>query len=88
MVNGLGFMNASKCIYMCYGTKRNRMKTQAGSPDLGSRGKSLFIFVLCFILSLFFIFYFQDSFVDNFCTGLKTTFGIGVISASRGCLFY
>ena len=49
-------MNAKACIYMCCNTKRNIMKNQVGSPDLGSRGKSLWIFVLCFMLSLLFIF--------------------------------
>ena len=49
-------MNASTCIYMCCNTKRNIMKNQVGSPDLGSRGKSLCLSVLCFMLSLLFIF--------------------------------
>ena len=49
-------MYASTCIYMCCNTKRNIMKYQAGRPDLGSGGKSLCLSVLCFMLSLFFIF--------------------------------
>ena len=55
-VNGLGFMYASACIYMCCDLKRNTMKNQASHPGLGSRGKSLCISILCFMLSLFFIF--------------------------------
>ena len=66
-------MYALTCIYMCCNTKRNIMKNQAGPPDLGSRGKSLCLFVLCCMLLLLFIFCFKDSFVDNFCTGLKPT---------------
>ena len=61
-VNGLGFMYASTCIYIyiyiCCNTERNIMKNQDGRPDLGSRGKYLCIFVLCFMLSLLFIFCF------------------------------
>ena len=49
-------MYASACIYMCCNTKRNIMKNQAGRPDLGSRGKSLCLSVLCFMLLLLFIF--------------------------------
>ena len=49
-------MNASTCIYMCYNTKRNIMKNQAGHPDLGSKGKSLCLCDLSFMLSLLFIF--------------------------------
>ena len=75
-------------IYMCCNTTRNIMKNQAGRLDLGSRGKSLCISVLCFMLSLLFIFCFKYSFVDNFCTGLKPTFGIRAVLASRGCLYY
>ena len=79
-------MYASACIYMCCNTKRNIMKNQAGRPDLGSREKSLCLSVLCFMLSLLFIFCFKDSFVDNFYIGLKPTFGIRAVSASRGRL--
>ena len=79
-------MYALTRIYMCCNTKRNIMKNQVGRPDLGSRGKSLCLFILCFMLSLLFIFYFQDSSTAIFCTGLKPTFGIGEVSASRGCL--
>ena len=50
------FMYTSACIYMCYKTKRNIMKNQVGRPDLGSRGKSLCLSILCFMLSRFFIF--------------------------------
>ena len=64
-------MYASACIYMCCNTKRNIIKNQVGRPDLGSRGKSLCLSVLCFMLLLLFIFCFKDSFVDNFYTGLK-----------------
>ena len=39
------------------------MKNQAGRPELGSRGKSMCVFVLCF----------KDSFADNLCLGLKPT---------------
>jgi len=50
-------MYASACIYMCVVTlKRNIMKYQAGRPDLGSRGKSLCLSVLWFMLLLLFIF--------------------------------
>ena len=58
---------------MCFNTKTNIMKIKVGHPDLGSRGKYLCLFVLYFMLSLLFIFCFKDSFVDNFCTGLKPT---------------
>ena len=46
------------------------MKIQAVRPDLGSRGKYLCLSVLCFMLSLLFIFY---SCVDNFYSWLKPT---------------
>ena len=46
-------------VYMCCNTERNIMKNQAGRPDLGSRGKSLCISVLCFMLSLLFILCFK-----------------------------
>ena len=49
------------------------MKNQVGRPDLGSRGKSLCLYFLCFFLSLLFIFCFSDSFIANSCTGLKPT---------------
>ena len=62
-------MYASACIYMFYNTKRNIMKNQAGRPDLGSRGKSMCLSILCFMLLLLFIFCFKYSFVDNFCIG-------------------
>ena len=78
-------MYASTCIYMCCNTKRNIMKNQVGCPDLGSRGKSLCLSVLCFMISLLFIFCYNIR-VDNLCSGLKPTFGIGVVSASRGRL--
>ena len=55
-VNGFGFKYDLACIYMCCNTKRNIMKNQFGSPDLGSRGKYLCISILCFKLSLLFIF--------------------------------
>ena len=58
-VYGLGFMYASACIYMCCNTKRNIMKNQVGCPDLGSRGKSLCLSILCFMLSLLFIFFYK-----------------------------
>ena len=46
-------MNASACIYMCCNTKRNIMKNQAGSPDLGSRGKiSVYIFFMFYALAI------------------------------------
>jgi len=35
------------------------MKNQAARLDLGSRGKSLCLYVLYFMLSLLFIFYFK-----------------------------
>ena len=62
------------------------MKNQAGSPVLGSRGKYLCVYVLCVMLShcLFFVFY--NSYAGNFSTGLKPTFGIKVVLASRGRL--
>ena len=75
-------MNASTFICMCCNTKRNIMKNQAGCPDLGSRGKSLCISVLCFILLLLFIFCSKDLFVDSFCTGLKPTCVTGVLTVA------
>ena len=64
MVNGLGFMYALACIYIymcvcvcvCCNTKRNIMENQVGRPDLGSKGKSLCLSILCLMLSLLFIF--------------------------------
>ena len=53
-------MYALACIYMCVVTLKGIiMKNQAGRPDLGSRGKSLCLSVLCFMLSLLFILYYQ-----------------------------
>ena len=50
-------MYASACIYMCVVTLKGIiMKNQAGHPDLGSRGKSLCLSVLCLMLLLLFIF--------------------------------
>ena len=43
-------LDASACIYMYCNIERNIMKNQAGSPDLGSKGKSLCICVLCVML--------------------------------------
>jgi len=55
-VNGLGFMNASVCIYMHCNIERNTMKNQSGSPGFGIQGKILvYIF---FMFSSFFIFLF------------------------------
>ena len=51
------------------------MKNQTGSPNLGSRGKSLCISVLFFMLLLLFILCFKSSFVDNLCTRLKPAQG-------------
>ena len=53
-------MYAPACIYMCCNTKRNIMKNQAGRPDLGSRGKSPCLSVLCFMLLLLFIFCYKN----------------------------
>ena len=51
MVNGLEFMYAPACIYMCCNTKRNIMKNQAGRLDLGSGGKiSVFIYFMFYAL--------------------------------------
>ena len=44
-------LDSSACINMYCNIERNIMKNQAGSPSLGSRGKSLYIFVLCVMLS-------------------------------------
>ena len=49
-------MNASTCIYMFCNTKRNIMKNQVGSSDLGSRGK-MFVYV-CFMIYALVIVYF------------------------------
>jgi len=50
--------DALACINMYYNIERNIMKNQAGSPVLGSRGKSLCICVLCVMLlhCLFYVF--------------------------------
>ena len=85
-VNGFNLMNSSACIYMYCKIERGIMKNKVGSPDLGSRGKYLCIYVLCFMLSLLFIFCFKSWFVDILCTGLKPTCHIIFVSASRGCL--
>ena len=45
-VNGLGFMNASTCIYMYCKIERNIMKNQSGSPGFGIQGK-IFMYI-CF----------------------------------------
>ena len=49
------------------------MKNQAGSPSLGSRGKSMCICVLCVMLSHCLFFVFQNLYAGNFCTRLKPT---------------
>jgi len=57
-VNGLGFMDASTCIYMYCNIEKNIMKNQFGSPDFGIQGK-IFVYIhFMFILSPLFIFYF------------------------------
>ena len=35
-VNGLGFMDASMCIYMYCNIERNIMKNQSSSPNFGT----------------------------------------------------
>ena len=54
-------MNASEyiyiylcvCVCVCCNTKRNIMKNQAGSPDLGSRGKiSVYICFMFYALTI------------------------------------
>ena len=78
-------LDASACINMYYNIERNIMKNQAGSPGfLGSWGKSLCICVLCVMLSHCLFSLFNNSYAGNFCTGLKPTFGIRAVSASRG----
>ena len=82
-------MNASEFIYMCCNTKRNIMKKQVVSPNLGSRGKIfMYICFMFYALTIVYFLFFKNWFVDNFCTGLKPTFGIRVVSASRGRLCY
>ena len=44
-------MDALACIYMHCNIERIIIKNQFGSPGLGSRGKSMCIYVLCFMLS-------------------------------------
>ena len=62
------------------------MKNQVGSPDLGSRGKIyVYISFMFYDLTIVF-FFFKNSFADNFCIGLKPTFGIRDVLASRGHL--
>ena len=52
-VNGLGFMNALACIYMCCNTKRNIMKIKLVDLVLGSRGKkSLCIYFMFYALAI------------------------------------
>ena len=54
-------MYAPACIYMCCNNKRNIMENQAGRPDLGSRGKSVYIcfmfydLAIVYFLSLIFV---------------------------------
>ena len=65
-VNGLGFMDASVCIYMYCNIERNIMKKNLVVPILGSMGKSLYLYIyiyiyisiLCFMFSPLFIFCF------------------------------
>jgi len=52
-VNGLGFMDASTCIYMYCNIERNIMKNQFGSPGFGIQGKYLCIYFLFFAMYIF-----------------------------------
>jgi len=79
-------LDASTCINMYCNIERKIMKKQAGSPGLGSRGKSLCICVICVMLWHCLFSLFKNSYADNLCTGLKHTFGIRVVLASRGRL--
>ena len=79
-------LDASACIHMYCNIERNIMKNQAGSPGSGIQGKSLCICVLCVMLSHYLFSLFKYSYAGNFCTGLKPTFGIKVILASRARL--
>ena len=49
-------MDALACIYMYCNIEKNIMKNQSGSLNLGSKGKSLCIFVLRVMLSPLFFF--------------------------------
>jgi len=44
------------------------------------------IYILCVILSHCLFSLFKNSYAANFFTGLKPTFSIRVVLASRGCL--
>jgi len=76
-------LDASACINMYCNIERNIMKNQAGSPGFGIQGKSLCI---CVLLSYCLFYLFKNSYAGNFCTGLKPTFGIRAVLASRGRL--
>jgi len=57
MVNGLGFMDSSTCIYMYYNIERNMTKNQSSSPSFGIRRKiSMYI---CFMFYALAIVYFR-----------------------------
>ena len=79
-------LDASACINMYCNIEINIMKNQAGSPSFGIRGKSLCICILCVMLSHCLFSLFKNSYASNFCTGLKSTFGIRAVLASTGHL--
>ena len=79
-------LDALACIYMYCNIETNIMKNQSGSPSFGIQGKSLYICVSCVMLSLRLFSVFYNSYVRNFYTGLKPTFGARVFLASRGRL--
>ena len=60
------------------------MQNQAGSPGFWSQGK-IFVYMcfMCYALALF-IFCSQNLYAGNFRMGLKPTFGIKDVLASRG----
>ena len=54
--NGLGFMNASACIYMYYNIERNIMENQYGSLDFGIQGK-IFVYIFFMFYTLVIVYF-------------------------------
>ena len=80
-------LDASACINMYCNVERNIMKNQAGSRDFGIQWEiSVYMCFMCYALAFLFFPVIKNSYAGNFCTGLKTTFGIRTILASRGRL--
>ena len=86
--DGFQFMvlDASACINMYCNIERNIMKNKSGSPNFVIHGKICVYMCFMYYALALFIFCVLEFICSNFCTGLKPTFGIGVVLASKGHL--